>query len=176
MTYSMRKTLRRSLEASPYSFIAAFNNLWPIPDDSARCSSGFQFLAKPNQWWIQVTLDASRQHKAQTVHYHLLEGHLLVDGQACGKLPSEHRSPILEELFGQQTLLTYPSGLVGMTYVLLLLIHGHQIHLGFRNGVLVVRAYVGGTVLEHIPRHVFGTPANFDLPDSANRRPRYRGA
>lgn len=53
-----------------------------------------------------------------------------------------------------------------MTYMLNIIKNGHQIHLGFREGKLFIRALVNNTVLEYIPPEVFGKPSHFDLPAS----------
>jgi hypothetical protein len=166
MVYQMRFILSRSLEASPKSLMAAVNIVLPESEGgSARSSSRLEFLPQPHEWWIQATIEATQQTTQQTVHYHLLEGHLLIDGKPVGKLPAEYRNSfVLRELFGEQSLLTYPSGLRGMTYVLPMKMCGHQIHLGFRNGNLIVRACIRNTTLELVPHEVFGSPPNFDLP------------
>ena len=54
----------------------------------------------------------------------------------------------------------------GMTYVVAMPINGHQIHIGFRENHLIVRACYKGAVFEFIPRNVFGSPGEFDLPAS----------
>ncbi|KAJ9667426.1 hypothetical protein H2201_002294 [Coniosporium apollinis] len=166
VVHRMRFVLRRSVEASPDSLMAAINTAWPEPEGSPpRSSHELEFL--PNDWWIQTRVGATQQIAQQTIHYHLLEGHLFVDGRPLGKLPAEFRkSIVLHELFGDQTLLTFPSGLPGMTYVLAICMYGHQIHVGFRNGELIVRALANGTVLELVPREVFVGPSSFDLPAS----------
>ena len=53
-----------------------------------------------------------------------------------------------------------------MTYMLAVQMYGHQIHLSFRHDSLVVRACIRGSTIELIPREVFGTPSNADLPAS----------
>src|SRR5207248_1087189 len=110
---------------------------------------------------------AAQETVQQTIHYHMLEGHLMIDGQPMGKLPANHReSAILEQLFGKQSLLTYPSGLRGMTSTLACNMNGHQIHFGFRENTIIVQACVRDTVLEFIPQAAFGKPPNLDLPIS----------
>lgn len=165
MVYRMRYVLRKSLEVSPGSMTAAINAKWPEPEEGqSRSLSGLSHLSYPNEWWIQSTIESTQQSMEQTLHYHLLEGHLLVDGQPLGKMPADHRRN-LEQLFpGNQSLLTYPSGLPGMTYMLAICMYGHQIHVGFRKEQLIVRACVHNTVLELIPPEVFVGPLNFDLP------------
>jgi hypothetical protein len=53
-----------------------------------------------------------------------------------------------------------------MTHMLAFDVYGHQIHLGFRNQVLIVQACVRGTILELVPPEVFGDGSDFDLPTS----------
>ena len=168
MVHRMRLVLRQSLEASPESLTSAITSTWPEPEDTPpRSFSDLKFLLHPNEWWVSSTVNATQRTAQQTIHYHLLEGHLLVDGQPLGQLPAEYReSVILRQLFGNQSLLTYPSGLPGMTYMLAIRMYGHQIHLGFRNRNLIVRAYVRNTVLEFIPLEIFRDTSSFDLPAS----------
>ncbi len=168
MVHRMRFILRRSFEASPGSVESAINNVWPQSQGgTSRSYSESRFLELPHEWWIQSTIQAMRQTQQQTIHYHLLEGHLLIDGKPLGKLPAEHRkSVVLEQLFGKQSLLTYPSGLRGMTYMVAFIVRGHEIHIGFRNKSLIVQACFGDAVLELVPYNVFGDASNFDLPSS----------
>lgn len=167
LSHRIRKTLRRSLEASPESLKSAINNVWVHPEnDVSRSFSEPTWLDKPFKWWIQLTVDATRKTRQQTVLFEMLTGYLLVDGRPLGKLPAKVRkSEVLNELFGDQRLLTYPSGLRDMTYVLAFRIEGHQIHIGFRNGDLIVRACIGERILEYIPSRIFrGASSLADLP------------
>ncbi|KAI9765237.1 MAG: hypothetical protein M1840_007729 [Geoglossum simile] len=168
MVYRLRHILRESLQASPGSLMSAINIAWPEPEGGpSRSSPGPKFLPHPDEWWTELAIDATPKTKQQTIYFHLLEGHLLIDGQPLGKLPAEHRkSRVLEQLFGNQSLLTYPSGVPGMAYMLALPVPRHEIHLGFRNGDLFARAFVRGSLLEFIPRDKFVGNSNFDLPES----------
>ena len=88
-------------------------------------------------------------------------------GKPVGKLPAEYiSSPIFEELFGNQSLLTYHSSLPGMTHRLAISIAGYQVHLGFRNGHLIVRGCQHDTVVELVPREIFRSQLSYDLPSS----------
>ncbi|KAH7021746.1 hypothetical protein B0J12DRAFT_773782 [Macrophomina phaseolina] len=166
MVYRLRYLLRRSLEANPDSLTAAVDNIWPQSAGGERRSySSPTFMDPPYGWWIQITVHGTYEKKQQSVHYDALEGHLLIDHKPIGRLPSEYReSQVLEELFGHQSLLTYPSSLYGMTYMLGLMPNGHEIHLGFREGSLIVRACFRRAILEYVPRKVFGDLSNIDLP------------
>ncbi|KAL9125857.1 MAG: hypothetical protein Q9217_005002 [Psora testacea] len=168
MVYRLRFILRKSLEQSPSSLIAAINNFWKQPEgDVSRSLSVPAFLDPPHEWWVESTVHTSYSTRPQSIHYHLYEGHLLVGNQPVGKLPAEHReSMVLEQLFGKQSLLTYPSSLRGMSYKLAFDMNGHQIHIGFRNNVLIIQACFRNTILELIPREAFGDSSNFDLPAS----------
>ncbi|KAL1638643.1 hypothetical protein SLS58_008761 [Diplodia intermedia] len=173
MTHRLRWLVRRSIEENREGLIAAIDNVWPfVPGSTLRSCSELRFLDAPNEWTAQLTFAGGQQSKQQTVHYDILEGHLLIDNQPLGRLPTEHRDAVvLNELFGQQNLLIYPSELYGMTYKLPYPENDHQIHIGFRNGKLIVRALkwepgLGERVLEHIPRSAFFHDSNYDLPAS----------
>ena len=168
MVYQMRIILRQSLEASPDSLTLSLTAAWPDPEGGpCKTFSKIEFLDEPNQWWVKVNTNPTAWTMQQTAHFHLLEGHLLVMGKAVGKLPVEHRtSPVLQHLFPNQSLLTYPSALPGMTYMLAIIVQGHQIHVGFRQGRLIVRACLRHTTLELIPPDVFENLPSFDLPSS----------
>ncbi|KAI9765661.1 MAG: hypothetical protein M1840_007218 [Geoglossum simile] len=168
MAFRMRAIIRESIESNPDSLTLAINGVWPEAEgDSGRSYSTWQFLSKPHEWWVASTVEATEFTSHQIVHYHLLEGYLFVDGKPLGKLPAEIRnSEILKELFGNQHLLTFPSALSGMTYMLAMPKDGHQIHLGYRDKKLLVRARVHNTVLEFVERSVFGSGSDPDLPAS----------
>lgn len=51
-----------------------------------------------------------------------------------------------------------------MTYVLVVPMFGHYVHLGIQNGRHVVQAHTGNTVLQYIPQETFGNQHDFDLP------------
>lgn len=165
MTYCMRYRIRQSIKENPDALIAAIDNIWP--GATSRTYSEPEFLDDPYSWCVKLKVQCANLGGQQVVHYDILEGHLLIDNKPLGRLPSEHRdSVILSELFGQQSLLTYPSGLCGMTYMLAFTPNGHQIHLGVRGGQLIVRACFQGSVLELIPRTAFVQDNIYDLPAS----------
>ena len=168
MVYQMRFILRQSLEVSPDSLKSAINDVWPQPEGEApRAYSESKFLGARHEWWIESTVNANEHTMQQNIHYHLLEGHLAINGQPMGKLPAKHReSVVLQQLFGNKPLLTYPSALRGMTYMLACSLDGHQIHFGFRGNNLIVQACVKGSVLEFVPQQVFGDLSDADLPTS----------
>jgi len=168
MAYQMRFLLRNSLQTNPHSLISSIANIWPAFQClGSKESSNFRFLEDSDEWWAEAIVEATALTKQQTVHFHLLEGHLLVDKQSIGRLPANYMTnDILKQLFGNQNLLAYPSGLPGMTYTLAVLPEGRQIHLGFHDKNIIVRALYDNNVLEFISGRVFGSPENFNLPAS----------
>ncbi|ATZ54876.1 hypothetical protein BCIN_11g01980 [Botrytis cinerea B05.10] len=163
--YRMRHVLRESLIASPESLLQAVGIVWPLPEGSQpRVSSSLAFDC-PEKWWVYAKVSGSSIMKEQTLSFHLFYGYLLIDGQPLGMLPSEYRaSAILRDLFGDINLLTFPSSLPGSQFQLTNDQFGHTVHLGSRDGKVVVRACSGKTILELVPSSVFYTDNNFDLP------------
>ena len=166
MVHQMRSVLQRSLRAHPGSLESAINNIWPLSEGSmSRSYSKLEFLTQPSDSWVQLIVAGTTYTKQQAIHYHLLEGLLLVDGQPLGKLPAKHReSLVLERLFGKQNLLTFPSNLRGMTYRVAFKMKCHEVHIGFRNNGLIVQARVRGSILEFIPSEIFRSESKYDLP------------
>ena len=144
------------------------DNIWPQAEGSERrLYSPPRLQEGPESWWIASYVEGDAYSRQQIVHMHLLDGHLFVDHQSIRKLSPEHRqATILKHLFSKQNLLNYPSAMSGMTYVVAMPVNGHQIYIGFRETHLIVRACYKDAVFEFIPRDVFGSPGEFDLPAS----------
>ena len=172
MVHRIRFLLRRSLESHPESLRLAIRTVWP-ESEGGSCRTFLSqpaFASSPHEWWFECVIAATDQTAQQMLQYHVLCGQLLIDGEPLGRLPADYRkSVVLTELFGAQTLLTLPSALPSMSFVVSTPMHGHQIHLGQRDGKTVIRACIRNTVLEYIPRDVFYSKTNFDLPKSLVR-------
>ncbi|KAK6334542.1 hypothetical protein TWF730_003756 [Orbilia blumenaviensis] len=172
--HSIKGQLRVAIANYPMGLSSALGIAWAQEDDATYLDP--ELLSAPNEWWVQMGIAATKTKKAQVVLFHLLEGHLLLDGKPLGQLPPEHRNnPILRTLFGNRNLLTVPSRLSGMTYMISTESDSHKVHLGFRERNLVVRAewrdpteYKSKpTLLEYIPVFVFRSERNGeDLPAS----------
>lgn len=173
MIHRLKSFIRQSIAVNSEGLIAAINNVWPsVPGSTSRTCCDLEFLSAPNAWTIKLTFEGGEQSRQQSVHYDILEGHLLIDNKPLGRLPTEHRnSDILCGLFGQQNLLVYPSGLYGMTYQLAISEKCNEIHIGFRNNSLIVRArtldkHNRYRILELIRPEVFNNNGVYDLPAS----------
>ncbi|KAF3909914.1 hypothetical protein ABW21_db0200578 [Orbilia brochopaga] len=166
ITHNIKHLLHEAILENQYALSSALEIAWPQEEDATYLP--LQILPAPNDWWVQMEIAASETKRSQIVLFHLLEGHLLLDGKPLGQLPPEHRNnPVLCTLFGNQNLLTIPSRLPGMTYMISRESDKHRVHLGFRNSRLIVRAEVGGSLIEYIPQHVFRNEQGVeDLPAS----------
>ncbi|KAF7169283.1 hypothetical protein CNMCM5623_002079 [Aspergillus felis] len=159
----MRDRLGVWMKQHPSAVNEALDSTWPA---SSRSYTDWNFTPISNDTcWVTATAqDSDGDGNPQVVHLHLLQGHLLLDGQTIGKLPTDITdSDLLKTLFGNQRLFAFPSNMAGMRYVLALNKEGYQIHLGYRSKQLVVRAVKSGLILELVPRVVFGQGSGLDL-------------
>ncbi|KAK0755675.1 hypothetical protein N5P37_011775, partial [Trichoderma harzianum] len=168
MSYSMRDLIQTWATTHISALTNAINETWvDIGSSAKRSYSKWKSLPWPYDSWLVSRTSATKTVAPQTVHYHWLQGHLLVDGKPLGRLPLEIReNAYVQELFGRQHLLTRPSGLAGMEYQLVNDVHGHEIHFGSRDGAVLIRALFKGSLLEHVSRNIFREPtgAVVDLP------------
>ncbi|KAF3904517.1 hypothetical protein AA313_de0210125 [Arthrobotrys entomopaga] len=166
IVYTIRSILGTAIASTPAAFSLALRVAWPQEEDAIYLKP--EILESPSEWWVRMGIASTKARKAQTVLFHLLEGHLLLDGRPLGQLPPEHRNNIvLTDLFGNQNLLAVPSSLPGMTYMISRQCGNHRVHLGFRKRTLIVRAQTRESILEYIPRHVFKDEQGVeDLPAS----------
>ena len=144
-------------------FAVAINRMLSQPDEAHPITD---ILSVPDSWWIQATAHATESMREQKYFYNLVEGYFLVDGKPLGQLPAEYReSDVLRDLFGNQNLLTIPSSLYGMMYKVAYSHHGHQVHFGFRDGLLFVRALYSKALLEFVPQqHFVSKTREYDIP------------
>ncbi|KAL3476021.1 hypothetical protein BJX99DRAFT_258915 [Aspergillus californicus] len=164
MLAELRQELRELTLRYTHYVGTAINAAWPTGGNERRYTE-WTFMPQPHSWWLHAVVPETEHTHSEKIHYHLLEGHLLVDGKIVGKLPAEIRdSELLNELFGNQRLVAFPSNLSGMTYALANEKEGHHVHLGYRQDKLVVRALKLNRLLELVPRQVFGSGLGSDLP------------
>ncbi len=169
MAYHIQSLLQDAIASYPSSVGSAIAESWSNSATDATTTSfcPWTFLKRPHNRWIVATASGTRHglSLSQTVHYNIIEGHVLVDGKTRGKLPLEiSNSPVVKELFGNQHLLTFPSPVPGMTHRLTSYVDNQEIHFGMRHNEVVVRAWTPQDLLEFVPKIVFAGPDNFDLP------------
>ncbi|KAF4963149.1 hypothetical protein FSARC_8814 [Fusarium sarcochroum] len=163
-SYAKRDIVKKWFRAHQASLECSINETWANSSGLGRRSySPWKMLSGSHAWWATSRVAGTRWTASQTVHYHLLQGHLIVDGKPLGRLPLQMRQdPAIQELFGEQHLLTRPSSL--LEYQLVCDIDRHQIHFGFRDGRVVIRAFFQRSLLEYVPRTIFKDDAVWDLP------------
>lgn len=164
ISFSLESLLRNSILECPSAIGSAIETVWPHAINSERTYSYWKIVPRSGGW-MESQVTETEFFRPQIVHYHPSDGHLLVDGKPIGKLPSEFRdSPSVQELFGHEHLLIFPSAMRGMDFTLAAPRNGHAVHFGRMRDDIVVRTYVKGNPLHLVPRHVFGEGAQADLP------------
>ncbi|ODM22447.1 hypothetical protein SI65_00035 [Aspergillus cristatus] len=160
LAVSFKDELRQPVETCTQSIAAAITNVWP---EAAGSYGQWSFLSS-EIWWLTFETRETTYMPRQRVHFHLLEGCLLIDYQPIGRLPRDmQESPIVQELFQNQVLSAYPSAMPGMTYAITHLREGHQVHAERIDGEVVVRARIHQVLLEFVERSVFRGPVEADL-------------
>lgn len=158
--YQMQSMIKSWIELKPHCLEAAINETWTDAGGSGRTYSGWTCFAGG---WVEANVAGTRWTRPQVVRYHLVQGHLTVDGMPLGRLPLEMREdPAVRELFGGQHLLTRPSNF--MEHQLVNQVEGHQIHFSSRDGKVIIRAVFKNALLEHVPRTSFKGETGYDLP------------
>ena len=72
----------RGVQSNPTGFDNGLTSLWPA--FRRQISSNWHILPSPNSRWISCVVEGG-----QEVHFNLLTGQLLIDGNPLGKLPQE---------------------------------------------------------------------------------------
>ncbi|RSL53391.1 hypothetical protein CEP54_010421 [Fusarium duplospermum] len=162
--YRMRAMIKNWVQMSPHCLEKAINETWSDTGGlEKRAYSKWTFLSKTHDWWATARVEGTKWTAPQVIHYHMIQGHLTVDGKPLGRLPLQMREDAaIKELFGGQHLLTRPSNL--LEHQLVNEVDGHQIHFGSRDGKVIIRAIFRGSLLEHVPRTVFKGSLGYDLP------------
>ncbi|KAG8361093.1 hypothetical protein FVEN_g899 [Fusarium venenatum] len=163
-SHSMRQVIEEWFRRSYKLLESSINETWTESGaGSVRSYSKWKSLAGLQSGWVSSRVAGTKWTSCQIVHYHFLQGHLIIDGKPLGKLPLQMtQDPVVQELFGSQHLLTRPSGL--LEYQLVNDIMGHQVHLGLRDGEVVIQALYRNSLLEYVPRDIFKGSGGYDVP------------
>lgn len=166
MTHNMRYMIRGWLTSHHEILNQCIDEVWTNAGaDGKRTYTSWRFLEPLASGWVASKVLADQGRKEQVVHYHLLQGHLLIDCKSFGKLPLQIRDdPAVKDMFENQFLLTCPSNTPGMQHQLISEVHGHEIHFGIHNGQVIIQAWIMGVLYQHIPRHVFRNKDNEARP------------
>jgi hypothetical protein len=161
--YSARFQLYKAMSANGDAFFAALEDIWQLPKDSQT-----QLWIDQTSWWAVLAINPTQNFIQTYVHYHVVYGTLLVNGQEVGALPPEyHQWPEVLQKLGMRNSRWLPSSLPGCNIVASHpMPYGHWVHLGFREGQLVIRAIQGERILEFVQSSIFGDAHIFDLPNT----------
>ncbi|KAF5593544.1 uncharacterized protein FSUBG_9779 [Fusarium subglutinans] len=163
-SYQMRDIVEKWVDSDIGLVEKAINETWANASLLAQRSYyPWKKLPGKHSWWISSQTAPSDSVASQRVHYHILQGHLLVDQKPLGRLPLEIRDDeSVRELFEERHLLTRPSGL--LDYQILTEMEEHQIHVGIRDGEITIKALFRGSILQFVPRSMLKGPMGWDLP------------
>ena len=115
----------------------------------------------PNDRWLVTEAFSAEEQSSSQIHYNVLEGAVLIDGQGLGRLPPNYSSDgSYIRLFGSQVLSVMPARAPGMQYRTSQPIEGHFIYFAMRNGQLIIRSKKDSVMMELIPAENFKN----DLP------------
>ncbi|KAF5977410.1 very large low complexity protein [Fusarium bulbicola] len=163
-SYQMRRIVEKWVDSDIELVEKAIDETWANASVVAKRSySPWKKLTGKHSWWISSETSPTGSIAPQRVHYHILQGHLLVDQKPLGRLPLEIRDDeSMRELFEERQLLTRPSGL--LDYQILTEMEGHQVHVGIRDRKLTIKALFRGSILQFVPRSMLKGPMAWDLP------------
>ena len=128
-----------------------------------RCSADWAVIESAPHWVVTHT-DSEEENGSSAVHYDLLSGRLLVDGQPLGRLPSQYeKHDNYERLFGDSTVEVMPSNAAGLPFSATTPYFGYSIQFGMAAAPyssaneLLVQASEGssGKIYELLPRRLF---------------------
>ncbi|KAG9126633.1 hypothetical protein FRC07_002686 [Ceratobasidium sp. 392] len=162
---TLQKLLARDRRLMYKSLPIVLEKLKEIPrllDDSvSRCWNGYRpspsgwvSLPAPNSRWVSTGTMSVSGGASQRVHFNLLNGSLLVDGQPLGRLPRNYVAhPTYTRLFGQKVLDVVPADSPGMVFTTRNYIDGNLVSFCIENssGELVIQAQREGTTFQLIP-------------------------
>ncbi|KAL5609418.1 hypothetical protein FOVSG1_004099 [Fusarium oxysporum f. sp. vasinfectum] len=165
LSYRLAPVVSKRIVDGLEVFRRSLCEMWPEEEGCPRVFLGVKLDPEAPDWvFCRSRTGDSVDSIEQTVSFNCIRGLLLVDSQPMGKLPEDPKySVVLNELFGNQALLTFPSRRPEMQYILCVRPHGYQVHVGYGSGTqeLIVRAFRRDYALQLIPREIF----QGDYPD-----------
>ncbi|KAK7937284.1 uncharacterized protein PG986_014152 [Apiospora aurea] len=164
LMHGVRDRLRSLLRSSQgRSLVQSLHAAWPASE-----SKEIETFELDGDECVVLHLRDMHEPGSQEVNYNFVQGSLLVDGQPLGRLSTDEKSSmILATLFGNQSLMKFPSSSPGMSYTLCVQKDGWQTHIGYdQKGSTIIRITRQHFVLEYVPREVFQRDNSIDLPSS----------
>ncbi|PPQ73450.1 hypothetical protein CVT26_010200 [Gymnopilus dilepis] len=154
LSHALEKPIKQLAHFETFSrgMDAAIKRLWP----GYRGSTGWRLLNGHDSQWLTTSTELFGSQAPQQLHYNILTGAFLIDGQHSRRLPAEfteHR--MYKRMFGRKTFRIVPADLPGMDYATRSTFYDHQVFFALRGSELIVRVKTpSGRDLELIPNHV----------------------
>lgn len=168
LVYCLEPQLRRAIQSLNDAVNQAVNSVWVDSEGQpTRSFTPWTLLSERYDGWVTAQSISIDSLIEQSVHFNILDGTLLIDGQPLGRLPDEYtKQGFLHQIFGNRVFLTYPSSMLGMSYQFASHFESHQIHFGFRDGIPFMRARSpDNRTMELVPPAVFLPKSHGDVPD-----------
>lgn len=168
LVHCLEPQLRRAIHLWNDAVNQAVNSVWVDAEGQpTRSFTPWTLLSDRDDGWVtaqSISIDGLIE---QSVHFNILDGTLLIDGQPLGRLPDEYtRQGFLHQIFGNRVFLTYPSSMSGMSYQFASHFESHQIHFGFRDGIPFMRVRSpNNRTMELVPSTVFLSNSHGDVSD-----------
>ncbi|KAF8602020.1 hypothetical protein BDV93DRAFT_584535 [Ceratobasidium sp. AG-I] len=148
LTHKSIRTILSSMGSNPQLLDRTVLQLWPAYRPSAI---GWASFSVHHPLWVSTSTAGPN---SQTVHFNLLEGRLLINGETLGRLSQEYVShPSYSRLFGQKVLDVVPAIASEMVFATRAQIKDHQILFALNpaSKLLLVQAQKDGRTYELIP-------------------------
>ncbi|CUA71821.1 Polycystin-1 [Rhizoctonia solani] len=141
-------------------FSKSLRKIWP--SHQLGSTGWWRTLEASNNRWITTTIAGVNNIRTQEVHFNLLDGQLLVDGEPLGRLPTKYtQNATYVRLFGQKIIDVVPANAPGMKFTTRSPINNYQVSFALdgRNE-LIIQAQNGERIYELIPHKIL----SHDLP------------
>ena len=170
LVHGLESQTRWSVQHMQAAVSEAVNSVWMEGEgDLAREFSTWTVLPAPQDNWVTAQSVSGEGILEQSIHFDLIEGTLLIDGQLLGRLPEEFsQEDFFQQFFGNRIFLTRPSYLNGMSLMFVSPFENHEIHFGFRDGHHFMRIRhrsAAAPILEYLPASIFLGNQGTDAPD-----------
>ncbi|KAL8760683.1 MAG: hypothetical protein Q9184_003152 [Pyrenodesmia sp. 2 TL-2023] len=170
LVQSLELKIKWSVQHVQSAVSEAINSVWMDANSAAgRQFSVWTMLPVPHDNWATALSLSGEGIVQQTIHFNVIEGTLLIDGQLLGRLPEDFScQDFFQDFFGNRVFLTRPSYLQGMSYMFVTTVEGHEVHFGFRDGGRFMRVVPRSSllgILEFLPAAVFLGGKATDVPD-----------
>ena len=123
---------------------------------SVACPTQWSPCDPPNSRWFEKQVNTVSGGESKRISFNALEGHLLVDGQPLGRLPTAYvQSKAYTKLFGNRVVPVLLSDVDDMHFVSAQSINGFLIYFGLLKDYHTIRLSKDGVEMEVLPQDLF---------------------